>query len=302
MEYLSFKTNEAKIQEIQDFYKAKTIVDEKRPYDLFQVLTDDGVFVKGYRSKNQYTVVFSGFKDKVMEEAKIFFKDPSFPTKTSVLRGWEDINSQIGSDEVGVGDFFLGFYICATYLNKQDVDYIDSLNVMDSKKLTDSRMEEIGPLLMKKIKYHMVRISSNKLCEYEDKNWSTHMILAKGHNLAHKLLIERYHLGNEVPVYIDQFEKEEIYRRYCKNEIVSNPLIFQTKGESHYPSVATASVIARYCFLVDWKKMEEDLGMTIPKGAGAEVDKTYALLKKKQPKEKLDNYVKRFFKNYKRDD
>lgn len=299
MEYLSFKTNLSKAKEIQDYYHASETHNPSNPYDFFQVETSEGVFIKAYRSKNeQYTIVFSGFEDKVLEEAGVFFKSPSFASSTSVLRGWEDVNTQIGSDEVGVGDFFLGFYICACYLTKADVDFIDSLNVMDSKKLTDSRMEDIGPLLMKRIKHHVVRISPDKLCFYEDKKWSTHMILAKAHNLTHANLIKAYHIKDDVPVYIDQFEKEKIYRHYVGSQIVTNPLIFRTKGESHFPSVATASVIARYCFLTDWKKMENTLGMTIPKGASALVDKTYVELVKKHGKEAIDPYVKRFFKNY----
>ena len=299
MEYLTIKTNLSKIKEIQDYYHARETHNPSNPYDFFQAETSEGVFIKAYRSKNeQYTIVFSGNKDKVLAEAEVFFASPAFASSASVIRGWEDIGNQIGSDEVGVGDFFLGFYICACYLTKSDVDFIDSLNVMDSKKLTDSRMEDIGPVLMKKIKHHVIRISPDRLCFYENKRWSTHMILAKAHNLAHANLIKSFHIKDEVPIYIDQFEKENIYRRYVGNQIVNNPLIFRTKGESHFPSVATASVIARYCFLVDWRNMEKTLGMTIPKGASSLVDKTYVQLVKKYGKDNIDPYVKRFFKNY----
>ena len=38
---------------------------------------------------------------------------------------WEDNNEQIGSDEVGVGDFFLGFYVVASYLSKEDMSLVE---------------------------------------------------------------------------------------------------------------------------------------------------------------------------------
>jgi ribonuclease HIII len=302
MDYLSFKADEAKLEEIEDYYSLRRVNDPLHPYDVFTYLTADNVFIKAYKSKSLYTIVFSGSREKILEEAKIFFKDPKIISSVSLQKGWEDTNDQIGSDEVGVGDFFLGFYVCAVFLNHEDVDYINSLNVMDSKKLTDSRMEEIGPLLIKRIKKHVVRISPSKLSELEEKKWSTHMILANAHNLAHKELISAYHLSSEIPVYIDQFEQEKIYRHYVGTSICTNPLIFRTKGESYYPSVATASVIARYSFLMDWHQMEAELGMTIPKGAGADVDKTYIRLIKKYGSAKLKPYVKSFFRNYRQDE
>lgn len=301
MEYIKVKADEAKKQEIQDFYHAPTINDPKRVYDLFQVMTNDSVYIKGYRSKKLYTIVFMGEKNKIIKEASLFFKNPSLieSKKPYNTKGWKDIGKQIGSDEVGVGDFFLGFYVCAAYLDSDDISFIDSLHVLDSKKMTDSKMEEIGPLLIKKIKHIVIIVSTNRLAQLTDKKWSTHMILAKAHNLAHAELIKKFEIANNVPIYVDQFEIEKIYRHYVGSDIVTSPIVFHTKGESFYPSVATASVIARYSFLKDWEKMEADFGTKIPKGAGSNVDLTYIQLLKKYGHNKVDSYVKQFFRNYK---
>lgn len=299
MDYIKYKIDEAKMLEIKDFYHARAIDDPKQKYHLFIKQLPNGVTVDGFTSKKGYTIMFSGLKNQIVNEASLFFANPKImETKSSASSGWDDTNEQIGSDEVGVGDFFLGFYICAAYLNKEDVKYINSLGVMDSKKMTDSKIEEIAPLLEKKIKHFVVRISPDKLTEMHDKKWSTHLMLSQSHNFAHEQLIKKYNLGNKINVYIDQFEKEKIYRKYAGERIISNPLFFQTKGESHYPSVAAASVIARYEFLQDWKKMESELGCVISKGAGTEPDKTYAMLVKKYGQQKLNPYVKRFFRNY----
>lgn len=302
MVYLKCKCDPAKAEEIRDFYKAKAILDPKRPYDFFQVRTEDNVTITAYKtsSPSLFTIVFSGEEEQASYECRIFFKEPL--TQTSPAKEWLDTSNQIGSDEVGVGDFFLGFYVCATYLDASGVAFIDSLGVKDSKKLTDPYIEEIAPqLLNKNIRKFALSISPDKLMSLKDKKWSTHVILANAHNYAHKALIKKYSLSSAVPVYIDQFEKEEIYRHYVGSDLIHNPLVFRTKGETYYPSVATSSVLARYYFLQDWKKMEERFGMRIPKGAPKEVDKVYIQLVKKYGKETLDPYVKRFFVNYQRD-
>lgn len=301
MDYIKIKVDEAKYLEIRDFYDAKEINDPKRPYDLFDIKTINNIFVKAYKSKKQYTILFAGDASKIELEASIFCKYAHLLEKKNTSREekWEDNNEQIGSDEVGVGDFFLGFYVVASYLSKEDMSLVEELNIMDSKKMTDSKILEVGPILRKKIKHHLVNISPTKLSELEDKKWSTHKILANAHNLAHERLIKMYNIPSSIHIYIDQFEKEEIYKHYLLNNKVTNSLTFQTKGESYYPSIAVSSVIARYVFLTDWQKMEEDLGMTIPKGASKEVDKTYITLVKKYGQERIDPYVKKFFRNYK---
>lgn len=298
IDYYKFKVDEAKMQEIKDYYHVVNSTTNKNSYEIFNINVNN-VHVVCYNSKKLYTVVFSGQKDKVKLEVETFFQN-ALPLETNQNKNqeWEDVSYQIGSDEVGVGDFFLGFYICATYLQPQDVKLITELGVKDSKKLSDSKIEQIGPILIEKIKKYMLKISPNKLYQYKISNFSTHKILALGHSFAQEQLILKYHLSNDIPIYIDQFEKEEIYLRYSKTTL-KNPMIFKTKGETFFPSVAASSVIARYCFLQDWQKMEEHFHTKIPKGASSEVDKTYKNLLKNYPQEDVDNYVKRFFRNYK---
>lgn len=300
MDYIKFKVDEAKMLEVRDFYRAEKIDDPKQEYHEFIKKLPNGVIVNGYSSKKGYSIVFSGTKERILLESSLFFKNPKvYSSKSNSSTGWEDTDCQIGSDEVGVGDFFLGFYVCATYLDRKDVDFINSLGVMDSKKMNDSKIEEIAPILKKRIKNFVVRISPDKLTQMHDKKWSTHMMLVKTHNFAQEQLIKKYRLKSDITVFIDQFEKEKTYRKYAGDQIIKNPLVFQTKGESHFPSVAAASVIARYEFLQDWKKMESELNCSIPKGASVEVDKTYKKLVKKHGVKRINPYVKRFFRNYK---
>ena len=54
--------------------------------------------------------------------------------------------------------------------------------------------------------------------------------------------------------YVDQFVESDKYYEYLEKEKkVLHDIYFHTKGETYFPSVALASVIARYSFL---RKME----------------------------------------------
>lgn len=306
MIYAKIKVDQAKAEEIKDFYHAEEIIDDKRPYDYFLVNVDK-VEIHAYKNRKEvYTIIFKGDK-KAIEEAEIFSDnvtitetdDNSKNSDKDYFECWDDLSSQIGSDEVGVGDFFGPLVVVASYVDKKDISFLEKLKVNDSKKMTDDYILDIGATVKRRIKNYIVLVSPDKLSNTVNNSLNIHKIMAKCHNFAQIGLKKKYNLSDDLIVYIDQFEKEENYRRAVQDEIINNSLFFRTRAETFYPSVAVSSVIARYTFLKEWKKMEEKLGMTIPKGASATVDTTYNILRKKVKQETLDKYVKRYFRNYK---
>ncbi len=299
MDIAKIKADRAKVDEIMEFYGVRPLNNPHRPYDLFQTTTGDGVEVKGYRTKSpdSFTVVFMGGHGNALLEAQTFEKNAKAIVRTG-SGNYDDIGEQIGSDEVGVGDFFGPMVVTATYFLPSEMGLLKQLGVKDSKKLTDAHMLYIGKRLCNGIKHYTVLCSANKVDSYISKGFSTHWLLARLHNLAHSKLEEKYGISNAVTVFVDQFEREGLYRKYVGSAIIRNPIIFKTKGESHYPSVAAASVIARYEFLEYWEKMEKELGMIIPKGAGPDVDDAYHRCVEINGSAKAAKYVKRFFRNY----
>lgn len=306
MYYAKFKADQAKAEEVKDFYHATEIDNDATPYEYF-LTKKNGITIHAFKNKKEiYTIVFSSEDDKCTEEANFFSTDVSI-TETAktekkessdYFQNWEDLHSQIGSDEVGVGDFFGPLIVTACYVDKDDIDFLQKYEINDSKKMKDPYIYSIGPTIKRRIKNYVVMVSPKKLSLLADNHFNIHKAMAKCHNFAQKGLIEKYHLSNNIITYIDQFTKEEDYRKLVGNELIENPLCFRTKGESYYPSVAVSSVIARYTFLKEWKDMETDLGCTIPKGASAQVDKIYHELVNQKGKDKVDPYVKRFFANY----
>ena len=72
---------------------------------------------------------------------------------------------------------------------------------------------------------------------------------------------------------IDQFAEPKLYFSYLKGEEeVLKDLDFSVKGESVFPVVALASVIARYRFLTKMEEMGKEYGLTFPLGSGKDVD------------------------------
>lgn len=299
METIKIKVTGAKALEIMEYYKASPIEDPSRPYDFFVAEDDQGILVKGYRTKNPdlFTITFTGGEARVRLEASIFV--PETAVEISSPQGYEDTGAQIGSDEVGVGDFFGPMIVTACYFVPSQMPLLERLGVKDSKKLTDAHMLQIGSILRGKIRHYTVSCSAWKLSSYVAKGFSNHWVLAHLHNLAQQRLLEKYGLSEDVPVYVDQFEREGVYRKYVGEALVENPVVFRTKGESRWPSVASASVISRYEFLLAWARMEKALGEAIPKGAGAEVDRVYRKLIERDGKPVVDRWVKKFFRNYK---
>lgn len=307
MIYAKFKTDQAKAEEIKDFYNAKEIQEDNKPYEFF-LISHQGVTIHAYRNKQSvYTIVFSGPEAQVKEEAGQFSHEYSItrvadqPVKKSSEYApcWEDLGRQIGSDEVGVGDFFGPLIVTASYVCESDIAFLEKYKINDSKKMKDEYILDIGPILKRRIPNHTIMVSPSKLSDLAERGFNIHKAMAKCHNYAQKMLIEKLDLDQDVVIYIDQFTPEADYRKLVSEEILPNPLVFRTKGESYYPSVAVSSVLSRYAFLKEWQHMEAIFQTSIPKGANAQVDKVYGRLKNVYGEDKVRNFVKRFFNNFK---
>ena len=205
-------------------------------------------------------------------------------------------SSTIGSDETGCGDFFGPVVVAATYVSKENIAYMKSLGVKDSKQIDDDKIKQIAPDLIKKIPY-ICYILSNKT--YNENFQNINMVKLKCilHNKVLCSLIEKYH-----PIYthcvIDQFVNEKKYYEYLDNvpKKVTN-ISFYTKGESKCMAVAAASIIARYIFLSEMQKLEQKSGYSLPKGAGVQVDAQIEKIIQEKGKDYLKNFAKINFKN-----
>lgn len=299
MPYIKFSADEALMEEIRDFYEAPSYPNKKNPYLVFQVKTLDNVQVTCYKSKEIYTLMFSGDRNKIIDEALIFIDDPIVIDEKTINKDYLDNSYQIGTDEVGVGDFFGPLVVAATYVTPEILNLIEKLGIKDSKKLTDTKILEIGPIVEKYFLHEVCLCSPKKLVDLKNNGWNMHKIMANLHNTAQNNLLSKIKVNPSTKIYIDEFSNENLYFKYLVTNKPNLPIHFETKGESLYPSVACSSVLARYHFLKIWEKMNEYFKTEIPKGAGEEVDKTVQKLLRKYSLKDLKPYMKTFFRNYK---
>ena len=105
---------------------------------------------------------------------------------------YHNVNS-VGSDEVGTGDYFGPVVVTSTYVTKDDVEYLDSLGVMDSKKITDDKIMKIAPLIAKRVKYKSLILNNTDYNKFHSKDYNMNKIKAILHN---KVLYQMIHEEN----------------------------------------------------------------------------------------------------------
>ncbi len=223
-------------------------------------------------------------------------KDSKKKEKKSVDNNLYYNSTSIGSDEVGTGDFFGPIVVTAAYVKKIDIPFLKELGVTDSKKLTDEKILEIVPKIIKKISHETIMLSNADYNKYYSKDINLNKIKAILHN---RVLLA---MTKKEPTYdyviVDQFTTPKTYYNYLKNSpFVFRNITFLTKAESIHLSVACASLISRYHFIKKMDKLSKELGVILPYGAGEQVDKVGFEIIEKYGFDKLQEYAKLNFKN-----
>ena len=280
-------------KEMIEYYKDK-MRDKKIPYVVFQAQEEDTVITMYESGK----VMFQGKSADIdashwgieIEEKKQAKED----TRKKYDKYYH--SNSIGSDEVGTGDYFGPIVVTATYVTKDDIEFLEGLGVMDSKKISDDKIRDIAPKIAKKIKYKSIILKNE---EYNEK-YGTNFNLNKIKSIMHNNVL--YQLANEIKEYdyiiVDQFAYEESYYNYLKEiDKVQRGITFITKAEDKNMAVACGAIISRYLFLKEFDKLSDEVHVPLPKGAGADVDKIGEELVEKYGEEILNKVAKKNFKN-----
>ena len=181
-----------------------------------------------------------------------------------------------------------------TDVSKENIKEVMNLGVKDSKKITDDIILKIGPKLIKTIPYSTYILDNQTYNKYPT---NMNKIKAILHN---KVLVNMVKNNYEDVKYVvvDQFCFPKNYFEYIKDakEVYKN-ITFTTKAEDKCYAVAVSSIICRYVFLMEMKKIEEKYQIFIKKGAGPEVDKQAVMIAKKYGMDELSKIAKLNFKN-----
>ena len=294
---VSITVSVEKATEMMDFYRAYQKVNNGE-YIIFQAYYS-GTTITIYQDKKfKHKVVFMG--EDALVEAKNW--DPEAEAKEKVAtqpKGWLCTDNQIGSDEVGVGDFLLPMIVVAAFVRGKDLKTLEDFGVKDSKKLTDEKIREIAPGLLKKFFVSKLSLPNERYNELIAKGENMNSIKAKMHNRALLNMFKKF--PDTRNIFVDQFVAESKYFAYLNdpNEQKVLNIVFKTKGESYYPCVALASVIARYAFLLEKDALEKKYKMSIPFGAASKADEFAKKFAAKYGVDELKKIAKINFANYK---
>ena len=304
---ITLKVSENTMKEMEEFFD-----DFKRektpPYAVFQADDADCV-VTLYQSGK---AVFQGISADISAQMWIERERRLNPTKNIDVKNSEQKEKKekkeiiidpkiynancIGSDEVGTGDYFGPIVVSSAYVNKENIKWLESIGVKDSKKLTDDKIIEIVPEIIKRIPYKSI-ILTNK--EYNERyNENTNMNKLKA--ILHNSVLSK--LSNEIKDYeyivVDEFATKYVYYNYLKESpnVVRN-ITFMTKGEDKCLAVACASLISRYIFIKEFDKLSDKVDEFLPKGASDAVNDMGKKLVNKFGKDILKDVAKLNFKN-----
>ena len=280
-------------KEMIEYYKDK-MRDKKIPYVVFQAQEEDTVITMYESGK----VMFQGKSADIdashwgieIEEKKQAKED----TRKKYDKYYH--SNSIGSDEVGTGDYFGPIVVTATYVTKDDIEFLEGLGVMDSKKISDDKIRDIAPKIAKKIKYKSIILKNEEYNEKYGANFNLNKIKSIMHNNV------LYQLANEIKEYdyiiVDQFAYEESYYNYLKEiDKVQRGITFITKAEDKNMAVACGAIISRYLFLKEFDKLSDSIHIPLPKGAGKDVDTIGEEVVEKYGEDKLKEIAKFNFKN-----
>ena len=290
---VSDKTKEKMIKYYEDKKRDKAI-----PYVIFQAKDADTVITMYESGK----VMFQGISADIDANMWRDIDGLSKVNKEKVKRNDKKYyySSAIGSDEVGTGDYCGPIVVTSCYVSKDDIEFVESLGIKDSKKLDDEKILKIAPELIKKIKYKSLIMTNS---EYNAK-YSTSYNINKIKAIMHNKVLWRM-VNEEHPEYdyiiVDEFAREQRYYEYLSgNPAIQRDITFITKAEDKNLAVASASVISRYIFLKEFDKISDSLHIPLPKGAGKEVDEIGKEVVETYGKDKLKEIAKINFKNTER--
>jgi len=202
---------------------------------------------------------------------------------------------RIGIDESGKGDYFGPLVVAAVFVDATTQDELALMQVRDSKKISDGRILEMASDIKSICPHSVIAIGPQKYNELYAKIRNLNRLLAWGHAKALETLLEQVSCERAIS---DQFGDERLILNALQEKGRKIILEQRTKAESDL-AVAAASILARAEFLIRLKRLSEEIGTTLPKGASPAVELAGKMVVKKQGQVRLGTVAKLHFKTTK---
>ena len=292
----TFKISPAQADKLRGILEEKSFTFREVPYTLYgaqkqkltvNAYTSGKLLVQGRGAKEfvEFTI-----EPEIVGEAKLGYDEIHNP---------EMFQPHLGIDESGKGDFFGPLVIAGVFVDGDFPRQLLDLGVKDSKQITsDQKALDLAEAIKDLItldRCNVVVISPEKYNDLYVKFRNLNSLLAWGHATVIENLLGRW---PDCPRALsDKFAHETLIQRALKER--GNQIVLQqrTKAESDI-AVAAASILARAGFLTRLKYLGEKVGITLPKGASAQVKAAATEIVRKSGPEALKSVCKFHFKTY----
>jgi ribonuclease HIII len=199
---------------------------------------------------------------------------------------------RIGIDESGKGDYFGPLVIAAVFVDATTEGELTLMQVRDSKRISDGRILEMAPDIRMICPHSIIAIGPQRYNELYAKIHNLNRLLAWGHAKALETLLDRVTCGRAIA---DQFGDERLILNALQEKGRTIALEQRHKAEADL-AVAAASILARAEFLQRLKRLSDEIGTTLPKGASPAVELAGRMIVKKHGEERLNSVAKLHFK------
>lgn len=292
----TFKVTPAQAEKLRIILEEKSFTFREVPYTLFgaqkqkltiNAYTSGKLLVQGKGAKEfvEFTI-----EPEIVGEAKVGYDEVHNP---------EMFQPHLGIDESGKGDFFGPLVIAGVFVDGNLPRQLLDLGVKDSKQITsDQKALDLADAIKDLItldRFNVIVLTPEKYNELYVKFRNLNSLLAWGHASVIENLLTRW--PNCPRALSDKFAHESLIQRALKEHGKKIILQQRTKAESDI-AVAAASILARAGFLTRLKYLGEKVGITLPKGASAQVKAAAREIVKKSGPEALKSVCKFHFKTY----
>jgi ribonuclease HIII len=292
----TFKIDSAQAAKLRAILEEKGFTFREVPYTVYgaqkqkltvNAYTSGKLLVQGGGAKEfiEFTL-----EPEILGEAKLGYDEIHNP---------EMFQPHLGIDESGKGDFFGPLVIAGVYVHGDLPRKLLDLGVKDSKQIgSDNKALDLAEAIKELItldRCNVIVISPEKYNQLYIKFRNLNALLAWGHATVIENLLTRW--PSCPRALSDKFAHETMIQRALKERGKLIHLQQRTKAESDI-AVAAASILARAAFLVRLKHLGEKVGVTLPKGASAQVKAAAKEIVKKSGANALQSVCKFHFKTY----
>ena len=250
--------------------------------------TSGKVVVQG---KGTADVVQFIIEPEILKEARFGYEN-----ELARVENPEMFEPHAGVDESGKGDYFGPMVVAAVYTEEKTAQKLLDLGVTDSKKIkSDVKIAKLADQVRTVVRgrFSMVPIGPEAYNRMHDKLRNVNRILAWGHARAIENLLEK--VGDCPRALSDKFANEREIKRVLMEKGRTIKLEQKTKAESDI-AVAAASILARDEFVRRLKRLGDEAGLELPKGAGEPVLKAGRRLAFEQGREVFAKLAKLHFR------